>query len=1133
MEFIQNKGNHTLCIELLKNNNLSEFKEKIKTINVSDHDDELLLLSLFEKKQAFIEELLLLKKETQSLYYFDQYKFIEKILKKDDVELVKLIELYINTENYEYVQMYYLLVGSIKQNCNQIFNYLIKNDNYLKLDYYHLYSLFFDLLKFKQLEGALYLYDNHIVKNINLNENDTLWNHKSDFIEIIDIYTIDEIQIIFNKLQNKIEYNEAFYIDLYLDLYQVKNIDVSKFHFILNNINDEINDDDITKLMYEICVADNTKLFKIVQEHYNYSEESIITNLKNNRYYSLNRRNYKQKFISEFGNEISFYFFNLLKNEFINEDVDQFIHLCIDKNKINILNELKLKELPLNKNKLKSHLLEIVETKHIDVDTLKIIFEELSCLKDIKFIIEYFNEYLVQHNNKIYFLYEYIKNQFNEKEQTKIFNKIRLKLGHHIGKLMYENSDDHDWIFINHLNQEITELKAFQLIKKSSCIDLNDLYELSFVYWIQKNKYFDIIDDTIFHEKITEYHYRFNKLSPYIIKNLEYDKIMELNIELMLKSEEKRMPFLKELYEFNIQSILKVENINQEIANIFKEIYKNNTILGELFIFCIKRMEKEKVNHVLQHLNKKFKIKPIKTLVKNIVYEDNFYLLKRVYDELNKQKTNSDLNKFNMELIKESIHENNTIILHWVCNYFKDEELKQSVFDKFLTSNNTEIDSIHFYLSMFQYLNDKNRFQNIKNILFLMNHHYNKNYVLDEIIDKHIDYSNYEEIKYIYLSFIDFYDINYLKKINSKIEEHKQQLIEDINIEYHFMYSYNVDKLYFLHENGFNKLDKDKFKLSLNELLENKLFFKKISLYSELNFIDYLKTFKLFNEDILDNLLDSNLLTKLLKKLKKLNLDFSNIHDFIKKYDVEIDLQFLISISETGSVELFKYFYDKTKEVDLSAENEELFFNVCVNGHLELAKYLLEIKHDINIQIDNDSIFCGCCNRGQLKVIKWLYSIIPELSPIAKNEHAICGACYGGYLHVAKWLMKNIEGIDIKVDNDYCMIHAVDHEDFDLVDWICELEPERYKIVYNSNNTEIEEFTINKKLIIEKSKEFNKEDIIECPICYENISSIITCCDHQFCFNCLDEYNKKSSVLSCAYCRKEAIELFHIIPTES
>ena len=194
-----------------------------------------------------------------------------------------------------------------------------------------------------------------------------------------------------------------------------------------------------------------------------------------------------------------------------------------------------------------------------------------------------------------------------------------------------------------------------------------------------------------------------------------------------------------------------------------------------------------------------------------------------------------------------------------------------------------------------------------------------------------------------------------------------------------------------------------------------------------------------------------------------------------------------------------------------------------------MAKYLLEIKPDINLQIDNDSIFCGCCNRGQLRVIKWLYSIIPNLTPIAKYEHSICGACYGGYLHVAKWLMKNVENLDIKVDNDYCMVHAVEHEDFDIIEWICELEPERYKVVYNDENNEIEEFTINKKLIIEKSKELKKEEIVECPICYENKSTILTCCDHQFCFNCLNEYNKKGSFLNCAYCRKEKIDLFYII----
>ena len=56
MEFIQNKDIHTLCIQLLKNNNIIEFKENIINIDVSNNNDELLLLSLFEKKQAFIEE---------------------------------------------------------------------------------------------------------------------------------------------------------------------------------------------------------------------------------------------------------------------------------------------------------------------------------------------------------------------------------------------------------------------------------------------------------------------------------------------------------------------------------------------------------------------------------------------------------------------------------------------------------------------------------------------------------------------------------------------------------------------------------------------------------------------------------------------------------------------------------------------------------------------------------------------------------------------------------------------------------------------------------------------------------------------------------------------------------------------
>jgi len=66
MEFIQNKDIHTLCIQLLKNNNIIEFKENINNIDISNNNDELLLLSLFEKKQAFIEEILHLKNNSGS-----------------------------------------------------------------------------------------------------------------------------------------------------------------------------------------------------------------------------------------------------------------------------------------------------------------------------------------------------------------------------------------------------------------------------------------------------------------------------------------------------------------------------------------------------------------------------------------------------------------------------------------------------------------------------------------------------------------------------------------------------------------------------------------------------------------------------------------------------------------------------------------------------------------------------------------------------------------------------------------------------------------------------------------------------------------------------------------------------------
>ena len=57
----------------------------------------------------------------------------------------------------------------------------------------------------------------------------------------------------------------------------------------------------------------------------------------------------------------------------------------------------------------------------------------------------------------------------------------------------------------------------------------------------------------------------------------------------------------------------------------------------------------------------------------------------------------------------------------------------------------------------------------------------------------------------------------------------------------------------------------------------------------------------------------------------------------------------------------------------------------------------------------------------------------------------------------------------------------------------------------------------------------NNEDIKECPICYDNKTQIITCCEHQYCYHCFNEYYKKNSNISCPYCRKENIKIYNII----
>ena len=76
-------------------------------------------------------------------------------------------------------------------------------------------------------------------------------------------------------------------------------------------------------------------------------------------------------------------------------------------------------------------------------------------------------------------------------------------------------------------------------------------------------------------------------------------------------------------------------------------------------------------------------------------------------------------------------------------------------------------------------------------------------------------------------------------------------------------------------------------------------------------------------------------------------------------------------------------------DLDISANNEEVFCNACFSGHLDIAQWLLQVKPDINISAENEEAFRFACRNGHLDVAQWLLSIKPDI-----NVNANCGEIF-------------------------------------------------------------------------------------------------------------------------------------------
>jgi ankyrin repeat protein len=226
---------------------------------------------------------------------------------------------------------------------------------------------------------------------------------------------------------------------------------------------------------------------------------------------------------------------------------------------------------------------------------------------------------------------------------------------------------------------------------------------------------------------------------------------------------------------------------------------------------------------------------------------------------------------------------------------------------------------------------------------------------------------------------------------------------------------------------------------------------------------------------------------------------------------------------EMGHIEIVKYLLNiPNNNININVNNDYPFYTSCEMGHVEIVEYLLNVQNNnININSLNDFPFRSACLEGHVEIVKYLLNIPNNNININSNEEfAFCSACSEGHVEIVKLLLSVPDNnINITIDDDYSFRSACSKGYVDIstkLSTICD----RYNLVVENN--EIISWYIT--LIPKNTKSIDSE-IIECPICIEKISNVITDCNHQLCIDCCQHINKSKI---CHMCRSDITEFYFI-----
>lgn len=237
---------------------------------------------------------------------------------------------------------------------------------------------------------------------------------------------------------------------------------------------------------------------------------------------------------------------------------------------------------------------------------------------------------------------------------------------------------------------------------------------------------------------------------------------------------------------------------------------------------------------------------------------------------------------------------------------------------------------------------------------------------------------------------------------------------------------------------------------------------------------------------------------------------------------LSFEYNFLLA-SKNGNLCLIRWLYYYDYNFVLSKYALSSFCLACENNQLDVVKFIFEKEKNIDLTDHIENIFSMAFEEGYIGLIMWLYDKFSYTFNSLDMNLLFLMSCENNYIDLIRWIFSINPNIRINMNKDNIFIKSCRENNLELAKLFVELRPNGYYV--NIIDNEICHFEVISSLVVEKKIEKNKVKKIEnCLICYENNSTILTKCNHFYCFNCIENHFYINDN-RCPYCRTENDEL--------